>query len=685
MTFKALNLHQKTDFKVQQQGNKKSKKILIPSNIDVDINILKITTDTNGRILLFHCEIEKSIYVIVNIYAPTKDDAKAQNAFLYELIKLIEEYSDNPLIIGGDYNICLDNNKDKKGGTLDKESAYRVNLHNFMEEFCLSEIWRIRNPDKIQFSWRNSGPKGLVQSRLDFWLISNFLEYDVTKCCIHPGLLSDHSILKLSLNLTETQGRGRGTWKFNNNLLKDFEYIDLVKKQVKSVKEIFFEDKRVRWEFLKCQIRSETIIFARNKAKQSRHEEKILQEKIQNLETALDANSEEQISEYNQLRREWENLQDIKTKGAIIRSKAQLVEEGEKNSKYFLNLEKRNYNRKCMKTIINRDGLEVTDPKNILNEQANFFENLYTTRKIDSISNTKIEEKYLKNPSIPKLDQDVKSNLDLPINIDELSHALKNMKNDKSPGLDGFTTNFYKFFWTDLKNLLYETLTYSFQQGELPCGLRRGVLSLIPKKDKDLRYLKSWRPVSLLATDYKILAKALSIRLEQVMPSLISCDQVGYIKGRFIGENVRIIEDILSYTTTKHIPGLLILIDFEKAFDTVEWNFLFKSLKSYNIGSEFISWVKLLYNNITSCTVNNGHLSPSFKLSRGVRQGCPLSAFLFILVSEIISLSLKSDKGVKGIKIAGTKYKICQLADDTTIFLENLSCLEEAINHFNAF
>ena len=169
------------------------------------------------------------------------------------------------------------------------------------------------------------------------------------------------------------------------------------------------------------------------------------------------------------------------------------------------------------------------------------------------------------------------------------------------------------------------------------------------------------------------------------MPSLISCDQVGYIKGRFIGENVRIIEDILSYTTTKHIPGLLILIDFEKTFDTVEWNFLFKSLKSYNIGSKFISWVKLLYNNITSCTVNNGHLSPSFELSRGVRQGCPPSAFLFILVAEIISLYLKSDKSVKGIKIAGTEYKICQLADDTTIFLENISGLKEAINHFNAF
>ena len=152
--------------------------------------------------------------------------------------------------------------------------------------------------------------------------------------------------------------------------------------------------------------------------------------------------------------------------------------------------------------------------KNILKEQAIFFENVYTTRKIDSISNSKIEEKFSTNINIPKLDQDVKSNLDLLISIDELSHALKNMKNDKSPGLDGFTTNFYKFFWTDLKNLLYETLTYSFQKGELPCGLRRGVLSLKPQKDKDLRYLKSWRPVSLLSTDYKILAKALSRRLE---------------------------------------------------------------------------------------------------------------------------------------------------------------------------
>ena len=124
------------------------------------------------------------------------------------------------------------------------------------------------------------------------------------------------------------------------------------------------------------------------------------------------------------------------------------------------------------------------------------------------------------------------------------------MKNDKIPGLDGFTTNFYKFFGADLQILFFETICHSFQVGEPP------------KRDKDLR---AWRPVSLLATDCKILAKALT-----VMSNIVSNDQVGYIKGRFIGENVQIMEDIINFTTEKDINGLLVLIDFEKAFDTVE-------------------------------------------------------------------------------------------------------------------
>ena len=263
--------------------------------------------------------------------------------------------------------------------------------------------------------------------------------------------------------------------------------------------------------------------------------------------------------------------------------------------------------------------------------------------------------------------------------------AFKEMSNDKSPGLDGFITNFYKFFWTDIKPIVFESFKYSLQHGELSETQKRGVLSLIPKNGKDTRYLKSWRPVSLLATDYKILAKSLTTRLQKVIPNLINPDQVGYIKGWHNGQNIRSIEDIILLSGKFNISGLLVLIDFKKAFDTVEWDFVFKSLKSYNFGQMFRAWIKLLYTNISSYTINNGYFSRNFTLGRGIRQGCPLSALLFILVAEILSIKLRANKGAKGITIDNWENKIFQLADDTTILAKDLKSLKLIITDFLKF
>ena len=226
-------------------------------------------------------------------------------------------------------------------------------------------------------------------------------------------------------------------------------------------------------------------------------------------------------------------MQSVKTKGMILRSKAQIVEEGERNTKFFLNLEKNNYNKKHMKAVINHEGILVTKPQEVLMEQANFYRKLYTSRQESASPFKKLDDKFIENKNIPRLTIEQKSVLDHPLTIEDLALALKNMKNYKTPGLDGFTTNFYKFFGADLKALFFEIICHSFQVGELSCGLRRGILSLLPKTDKDLRYLKSWRPVSLNA-----------MKLQMIISDIVSNDQVGYIKGRFIGENVQIIEDL---------------------------------------------------------------------------------------------------------------------------------------------
>ena len=148
---------------------------------------------------------------------------------------------------------------------------------------------------------------------------------------------------------------------------------------------------------------------------------------------------------------------------------------------------------------------------------------------------------------------------------------------------------------------------------------------------QNLTLLKNWRPITLLNSDYKIAAKAIANRLQNVLPNLINSDQTGFPKGRFIGENIRLIDVLINHTAARSIPGLLMFLDFEKAFDSVEWSFIWKTLSSFNFGSSLINWIKLSYRSIESCVLNNGWASSYFTPERVVRQGCPLSPYIFIL------------------------------------------------------
>ena len=215
---------------------------------------------------------------------------------------------------------------------------------------------------------------------------------------------------------------------------------------------------------------------------------------------------------------------------------------------------------------------------------------------------------------------------------------------------------------------------------------KRGIISLIPKKDKDKKYLKNWRPISLLNNDYKIVTKALALQLEKVLPTIISANQTGYVKGRYIGESIRIITDMMSFTKKKNIPGLAVFLDFEKAFDSIEWCYLQKCLEAFNFGPQLRQWISVLYNNISSCVLNNGFATKHFNLSRGVRQGCPLSGILFVIGVEILSNAIKRSKEIEGIQIDQNKsIKITQYADDTTVFVKNIRSVHRLFDLLRQF
>ena len=186
----------------------------------------------------------------------------------------------------------------------------------------------------------------------------------------------------------------------------------------------------------------------------------------------------------------------------------------------------------------------------------------------------------------------------------------------KSPGNDGLTVEFYKYFWPDIKNTFYESVCYSRVVGELSSSQRQAIIKLLEKRDKDKRFIENWRPISLLNIDTKIISKSLAGRFCPVLPTIISPDQTAYVKGRYIGESIRLISDILDCSEKYNIPGYILTVDLQKAFDSIDHTFLIAVLKKFGFGDNFIAWISILLNKNESCVSNGGHTTQYFQLNR---------------------------------------------------------------------
>ena len=250
-------------------------------------------------------------------------------------------------------------------------------------------------------------------------------------------------------------------------------------------------------------------------------------------------------------------------------------------------------------------------------------------------------------------------------------HCLDSFQNNKTPGNDGIPLEFYRKFWPLISEPFIQCANECFEKREMSSSQKQAVITLTEKKGKDRSFLENWRLISLVNVDAKIVSKAIATRIKNVLPNIIHHNQTGFIKYRYIGETVRSIFDIMDFTAEENIPGPLIFIDFQKAFDSLERNFLQRCLESFNFGSDFIRWVMTFYKSIQSWVINHGIFSDYFIIERGVRQGDPLSPYLFVVTVETLAIAIRQNSLIKGITIGKKETKLLQYADDTTAVLSD--------------
>ncbi|KAI0506993.1 hypothetical protein KFK09_013111 [Dendrobium nobile] len=272
-----------------------------------------------------------------------------------------------------------------------------------------------------------------------------------------------------------------------------------------------------------------------------------------------------------------------------------------------------------------------------------------------------------------------------PILDAEIRAAVFKGSSKSSPGPDGFNYHFYKSGWHIIGPLLCKAIRFFFYKGFLPSGIKATALAIIPKHH-NATSISDYRLISLCNTLYKIIAKIIASRMKPIMPLIVKDTQAGFVKSRISTDSILLASDILSLVNKRGVGNIFCAkIDIKKAFDSVSKEFLLARMSQKGFPKPFIRWVKACISNVNFSVVIEGALEGYFSSSAGLRQGCPISPYLFCLVMGAFS-NLLEERGFKGFKDGDYHLSHLLYADDVLIIgeatVDNCKILSSILNEF---
>ncbi|VDI42406.1 Hypothetical predicted protein [Mytilus galloprovincialis] len=385
---------------------------LISKKVEHEVNYIQ---SFDGRCVHIQLQQDDKLINIVNCYAP--NSVLERTTFFENLSgKLINTEN---IILLGDMNTSM-SKLDRCGKTQHTEDKSYKTINQLCENFNIYDIWRARNPTSRIFSWRRVVQNNLIQSRLDFIFIPKSFSVFVKNVYYKHNAFSDHSFVNLNIDFSEIE-RGPGLWIFNNKLLDDEEFVNKINKLIETEKQCpLYDDEPLVWyDNLKYKIKQLAKVIAQDKSRAEKSEYFKIQREFEKISLAVANNEIVDLNKFEEVKLKLKCHEENICKGAILRSKAHWAIDGDKNSKYFLQLEKYKQNCNVIKELKNSDNNIVTSTEAILDEVHKFYKDLYSCT---SINKDKANE--ILNFISEKVSEDDMENLEAEFSLDDIKAAL---------------------------------------------------------------------------------------------------------------------------------------------------------------------------------------------------------------------------------------------------------------------
>ena len=631
--------------------------------------------DNEGRLGSLEIQCGSQKHLLVCVYGDVSHHPE------YDIFKHIPKFvghrGDYSVIMGGDFNAILnldDSTSSRKAYQIKLPKA--ENLRQTLERLGLTDTYKEYHPLSSDSTSNPTGQE-IGGSRIDkFYAPHDVL---ISECTHLKETLAftDHKAVKVTYHTEDTRANHRSAyWKFNSNLLKNSQYVHAVSEILENYKiEAQHTPVTSFWDILKRTMKSTAIWFSKKQQKEYRTKEKELKE-------FLDQHSEkEEQQHYTSAKEELRKLKQTQLVGCKIRCtvKGRICPEENLTDK-VKRLENTYQGRKQIPKIRDNTGVVEEDPKKIADSFRGFYMTLYGSEPVDDRKQTEYT-RYAKS-----LSAEDSQELDQPIALADLKASLEQTENNKAPGPDGLTFEFYKGFFHLLGPLLLQLVGEIHQTGSLTQSQTLSYITLLPKVPGPPLDMAKYRPISLLNSDYKLITKTLANKIKPMLGKLIDKDQTCNIKGRSIEQHTHFLRDYIHINKNRRSSAIILSIDQEKAFDRLEHSYIQRCLEACNIGNYYRTWIEILYREPKSSVLANGIISETFEIQRSVRQGCPLSALLYILCLENLLEAIRQDENIKGTQLPGIpNKKLLAYADDTTLFPENAKSVDLILEKFKDF